>query len=220
MAAQEKREFSVSLMDGNTIKLTTRTPVNQELQDADFEYSKSFNKGIMNGILPQSRLMAAFVENGVWDKDKEAQVLELRNKVAKLEDDLAQAPEADKVIVAKAVRFERDKLFTLRQEKNDLLSHSAEAKADESQRNHIVSRVTELAASGVRVWPTYRDFIEEKDGNLVFRAVYEYLTYANGLNSNFAAELPENKVLETDAKSSEQADAPAEATALTEVKPA
>jgi hypothetical protein len=192
----ERREFEVTLINGQKVKLTTRTPINQEVQDSDFEYSKTFNKAIMNGILPQSRLMASFVENGVWGDEKEKSIEDTRQKVNVLEKELLAAPEAEKNMIAKTLKLERDKLFVARQERTDLVAHSAEARADEAQRNYIVSRVTELASSsGTRVWPTHRDFIDEKDGGLVFRAVYEYLTYANGLDSDFVSKLPENQQL-------------------------
>lgn len=197
----DRREFEVTLMDGQKVKLTTRTPTNQEVQDSDFEYSKTFNKAIMNGILPQARLMSSFVENGVWNDDKEKSMEETRQKVSALEKELLSAPDVEKNMIARTLKAERDRLFMARQERSDLVAHSAEARADEAQRNYIVSRVTELASSsGVRVWPTHRDFMDERDGGLVFRSVYEYLTYANGLDSDFVSKLPENRQLSVQEK--------------------
>jgi hypothetical protein len=82
----------------------------------------------------------------------------------------------------------------MRQEKTQLLAHSAESKAEDAQRNYLVSQVTALASSDVPVWSSYEDFKTEEDSNLVFRATYEYLTLANGLPSDFVEQLPENQL--------------------------
>jgi hypothetical protein len=191
----EKRQFEVELSDGKKVKLTTRMPTNVELQESEDEYSVAFNRAIMKGIMPEATLMDSFIKNGIWSESKDQEVEEQRLKVVELEEKLeSEIGQTDKQIIAKSLSEEREKLYQKRQQRTQLLSHSAESKAEDAQRNFIVSKVTELDSSGVAVWSTYNDFKTEVDGNLIFRATYEYLTLANGLPSDFVEQLPENQV--------------------------
>ena len=201
----EKRKFDVELSDGKKVELTTRMPTNAELQESEDEYSVAFNKAIMKGIMPEATLMDSFLKNGVWSEQKDNEIEEQRLKVVELEEKLeAEKNQSEKQIIAKSLSEEREKLYQKRQQRTQLLSHSAESKAEDAQRNYIVSKVTALASSGVPVWSTYEDFKNEVDGSLVFRATYEYLTLANGLPSDFVEQLPENQVDKTPEAGEEQ----------------
>lgn len=193
MAEDNKRLFTVQLQSGKEVKLSTRVATQEELNDAEFEYSKAFNHAIMNGIMPQSRMLSELLKNGIWSEERDEAIEEQRQKVIKLED-LMDDEETDKERVAEELKEARTLLYEMRQEKTDLLSHTAEAKADEAQRSFIVSRVTEDAKSGIRVWKKFNDYVTEEDANLVFRATYEYLTFVNNLPSDFMDQLPENQV--------------------------
>ena len=191
----EKRKFSVELADGQTVELTTRVPKNVELQESEDEYSVAFNKAIMRGIMPEATLIDSFLKTGVWSEEKDMAIEEQRLKVVDLEEKLeGEKKQVDKKRIASALTEEREKLYQMRQQRTQLLSHSAESKAEDAQRNFLVSKVTELASSGVPVWSSFEDFKNEEDGNLVFRSTYEYLTLANGLPSDFVDQLPENQI--------------------------
>ena len=193
----DKREFSVTLSNGQTVNLFTRTATNEELQDSEFEYSKVFNKAIIGGIVPQSTLISRLAENGIWNEDKDRAIGEQRNVVIELEQKLeAVTDEQAKEEIIAALKIERDKLYKMRQERTELMAHSAEAKAEEVQRNYLVSRVTSYASTGKPVWKNFDLYRKEPDGNLIFRTTYEYLTFINGLPSDFMNNLPENKVAE------------------------
>jgi hypothetical protein len=195
MADTEYREFEVEVASGKKVTLTVRSATNQELQDAEFEYSRGFNNALMSGIMPQARLIAELTENGIWTEDDDKKIDDQRQVVIKLEDALDEAEEEeDKKRIAENLREERMKLYSMRQARTDILSHSAESKAEEAQRNFLVSRVIEHKDTGRAVWKTYADYKEDEDANLLFRATYEYMTFVNGLPSDFIDNLPENNV--------------------------
>ena len=197
--SDEKRNFKVELNDGKEVELSTRLPKNSELQESEDEYSVAFNKAIMRGIMPESTLVDHLLKNGVWSPKKDEAIENQRLKVVELETLLEdEKKQVDKKKIAESLATEREKLYQLRQQKTQLLSHSAESKAEDAQRNYLVSKVTELASSGLPVWQTFEDFQQEEDSNLVFRATYEYLALANGLPSDFVEQLPENQVEASD----------------------
>lgn len=210
----DKREFTVTLTSGEDVKFTTRMATNEEIQDSEFEYSRIFNKAIMAGILPQSTLLAKLIETGVWSEEKDQAIEQQRLSVAAIEEKLdGMESESGRQAMAEELQAERAKLYNMRQEKIDLLAHTAEAKADEVQRNYIVSRVTERVDTKKPVWKSFDEYKKEQDGGLLFRSTYEYLTFINGLPSDFIDELPENKVLGAEAEAEPVAEDAAEAVA-------
>lgn len=221
MAEIRKREFKVKTTDGKEIALTTRHPTNKETQEADYEYSKAFNKAIMAGLATNARLASALNESGVWTAERDQAIEAQRGKVTDLEDKLSASTDDGKKAIAEALSAERDTLYAMRQERSELFSHAAESKAEAAQRDYIISKVTEHSATGLPVWRKFSDFSDEADGGLVFRATYEYLTYSNGMEANFADTLPENTYLKTEEKPAETAPQKAEAslTGNIEVKP-
>ena len=191
-----KRSFEVTKEDDTVLKLSVRMPTAEEQQAGDWEYSKAFNRAIVNGILPASRLQEILTENGVWttakDEAIEAKAEEVRDLTIKLEEAKAKK---EKEELAEKLGQERSNLLNMRQELNDLLAHSAENKADEAQRNFLVALVVETE-DGKPYWGSIDKFNKETDGNIIFRAVYEYMTFINDVPSDFAASLPENQVQE------------------------
>jgi hypothetical protein len=189
---EEIREFEVTLNDETIKKLTVRNANNEELQEGEFEYSRAFNNAIVRGLMPRAKLLSELEKSGVWTREDDEAIEKQRLLVIRLEDALDNADESSRERIASELGEERQKLFTSRQSKTEILSHSAEAKAEESQRNFLVSKVIEYADTGTRVWKNFSDYMKEEDGNLLFRATYEYLTFINGLPSDFANKFPEN----------------------------
>ena len=188
-----RRKFTVELVSGEETNLTTRFPTNEELQDGEFEFSKSFNNAIINGILPEARLLAELMKNGIWDETKDQAIEDQRVKVVGLEEALSETEGSEKVSVAETLGAARQELFGQRQARSELFAHSAEAKAEQAQRDVVVSRVTEYEKSGAPVWLTFETYRKEQDNNLLFRATYEYMTFESGLDANFIEQLPENQ---------------------------
>jgi delta 1-pyrroline-5-carboxylate dehydrogenase len=209
MAEVKKREFKVKTADGKETALTTRHPTNREAQEGDFEYSKAFNKAIMAGLSTNARLAAILRDSGVWGADKDEAIEAQRAKVADIEEKLAAAPAEGKKAIAEALSAERDILYTMRQERNEIFSHTTESKAEAAQRDYIISKVTERADAGTPVWRKFADFVDEVDGGLVFRATYEYLTFSSGMEANFTDTLPEKAYLKETPPVEPAAEAPA-----------
>lgn len=216
--AIEKRVFDVIKVSGESVKISTRKPTNQEIEISDMEYSRAFTNAVIAGLLPQETLENALRQRGILSAEKDEQRALQSEVVSSLEEELENAPAEEKQEVADRLKDARAKLFEMRQERSRLLSHSAEAKASNAQRDSIVSQVTEYAKNGAKVWRSIDDFMNETDANIVFRATYEYMTFANGLPSDFIEQLPENQVAEV-AEKTEKKEVPLKLeTVTTEVK--
>ena len=206
-----KREYEVTLSNEKTVKLSCREPNQKESQEAEFEYSKSFNKALMGGIMPQARLMDELVKNGIWSDEKDQEIEAQREKVIKLEDAFEKEKDEDrKKSIGEDLKEERQSLYSMRQAKSEMFAHSAEAKADSAQRDYLVAVVTKEADTGRKVWKRFEDFQNEQDGGLLFRSTYEYLTFINGLDSDFMEKFPENQDKESEEESEKTEESPKE----------
>jgi hypothetical protein len=224
MAEQDnnKRGFSVTLSSGKEIELTVRAATNEEMQEAEFEYSKAFNYAVMHGIMTSSKLLSELAANGVWTEEDDQKVEDQRQEVIRLEDAIENAEDDDaKQRIADDLKEARQELYQLRQGRSAILSHSAEAKADEAQRNFLTACVTEFKDSGKRVWKNYQAYKKEEDSSLLFKVTYEYLTFVNGLPSDFIDQLPENQVAKDEEEDADDGErpAPAEASPTEETQP-
>lgn len=103
--------------------------------------------------------------------------------------------------------IERVALFTelrqLRMEIDEMLGHTADAKAEEANRNFILACISEVveATDGKvtkvvkRVWDSIEQMLAETDTNLMQRVVYEYMTFISGLPSEWGDDEPETTTI-------------------------
>ena len=179
----DKRIYVVKKEDGSFVKLSVRTPNSEETEIADIEYSKSFVKALKNNIPTAKAMEKILAESGTWTKDDDKKLEDIIEEGAKLEDVLSdeKTSDAEKIEIEKRLNDLRDMSSELRREKNSYYNHTAESKAADTQRDCTVVLVTRFADSDLPVWKSLDDFLKEQDGNLIYRAVYEYLALLNGV---------------------------------------
>ena len=179
----DKRIYVVKKDNGSFVKLSVRNPNSEETEIADIEYSKAFVKALKNQI-PTARAMEKILaESGTWTSEDDKKLNDIIEEGAKLEEVLSdeKTSEGEKKEIEKRLDELRDISADLRREKNSYYNHTAESKAADAQRDCTVVLVTRFADSDLPVWKSLDDFLKEEDGGLVYRAVYEYLAFINGV---------------------------------------
>ena len=91
-----------------------------------------------------------------------------------------------------------NELRQLRMEIDEMLGHTADAKAEEASRNFIlacISEIIEFKDDKVtkvikRVWDSIEQMFAETDSNLMQRVIYEYMTFSAGLPSEWGDDAP------------------------------
>lgn len=188
----EKREAKFA--DGS--KFFTRTPTLVEVQEADWEFSRVFNKAITSGILPRAALLKRLVDSGVWSEEKDNITQKLRtelnsliSRITEMRDNKEDEKELDGVVrSAESVRMA---LAMHLQELESLMAHTAEQKADDARTYHLVYLVTERE-NGVRVWKTFAEFMGNSASEDFYEAVLQFMMLQNGI--------PQTKEVEKDAE--------------------
>jgi hypothetical protein len=179
-----------------------RNPTVEETQEAGFIYSKDFNKAVINGIETQEVLTKQLVDKGILEdvSKPDAEVNNLRRELVKKEALLAKYDKNNKSKQAKKIATDladtRDAIFDIELKRREYLSNSAESKAEDSRNNFLISRIAFSAEDDERIWPTYRDFLNETNLALVATVTYEFITFSYGLSSNYMFEFPEVPFLE------------------------
>lgn len=193
MTNKEKREKMVEVQTGNRVfdsekygLLSIRFPLVEENRLADWEYSKVFHQAIMDDIPTNKEIEAMIKKRNLWTDEDEAKITELRSQIdvqlvllSKMETEKNIKPINDKIDAL------RQEIFMLQQERQKFFNNTAEAKADEAKMSFLISRVTEHADTGKKVWETYGDFKNEPDQSTVNDIVMQFLTFINGLPADF-----------------------------------
>jgi chorismate mutase len=193
MTNKEKREKMVEVHTGKRVfdsekygLLQIRFPLVEENRLADWEYSKVFHQAIMDEIPTNKEVEAMIKKRGLWTEEDEEKVADLRSKIdiqlvllSKMETEKNMKPINDKIDEL------RQEIFQVQQERQKFFNNTAEAKADEAKMSFLISRVTEYADTGKKVWETYADFKNEPDQSTVNDIVMQFLTFINGLPADF-----------------------------------
>lgn len=200
---EEKVTYSFRNQKDEIVKFTVRKPTNKEIEESDVEYSKAFFNALKKGLPTRTVLADVLASSGAWDASKDAEIEELERRAALLSTKEVNGKE--KTRVEENVKELEEKASELRRIRNSYFSHCAESVASDAQRDYLVSSTTMYAESGARVWKDYQAFIDEEDGNVLFRATYEYLMFSNGIPSNLPNEEEEKKPEVLEIKQAEEA---------------
>jgi len=211
--------------NGVILNLSVRKPSNKEIDKADWEYSKYFNKAVTEGIIPQSAMLAILNNNSSWTDEDEKYIAELTSKLATLEIELDNIDRETRDVgrleaVRNELRVTRAILQEKRVEKQSYLFHTAEQKCEERKTRVLVALVTEYADGPKKGLNVFADqyksiknapiqkgnsnFIKEfealqqcKEQNFVITCYINYLTLINGLAADFLSRsMPEDKVFD------------------------
>jgi hypothetical protein len=182
-------------------RLYIRSPNVQEKQEGDFVYAKLFNKAVMEGLDLSSNLEKELIKRGVLEDeyDSNSQIAIARRDLTKYEALLKKYEPTNKSKqvkkLARDIADTRNKIFEIIIQKQNLLSNSAEAKAEEARKNYLISRVTFHADDNKNVWNSYDEYLLEENSLLVSTVDYQFTTFAYGLASDYLMEFPEVKFL-------------------------
>lgn len=192
---EEKRAYSFRDSNDEILKFTVRTPTTKEIEDSDVEYSKAFFKALKNGLPTRMVLSNVLASSGSWTEENDKEIDEIERQISLLSTKKDVKGKEKEAVESKISELD-EKSSNLRRIRNSYFSHCAESIASDAQRDYLVSCVTQYTDSGERVWKDYDSFVNEQDGNILFRATYEYLMFSNGVQSSLPNEeetKPEDK---------------------------
>lgn len=182
-----KRSFT--LEDGREFFVTD--PNTEDIKNADWMYSKTYTKSLVDGISTSSEMMDILTKRGIIGPEYEKRAQELTDVLNEAIEELNNATDADdKYTKAMRVAEARDDLFRWNQRFSGPMSHTCEQLADDARLECLTSAMIR-DSQGNRVWKSYDEYVNDADQELVSRARIEVMLYLQGVSSDFMNETPE-----------------------------
>jgi len=174
-----------------TTKYYIVAPNAEIIRGADWIYSKTYTKCLVEGITTGAEMMDILMKRGIIGPEFEQRSSELteilNEKIMKLN---AAESMDDKRDFAIEVASAREELFQWNQRLNGPMSNTCEQIADDARLEFLTASMVKKE-DGSRVWESYEDYMSEKSQALALRARFEIMLYLQGLDSDFLEKTPE-----------------------------
>lgn len=167
------------------------SPVAEDIRGADWEYSKTYTKSLVEGITTAAEMTDILMRRGIIGPEFEQRSHELAKILSTKIGALSDATlSEEKQVLAFEVAHAREELFQWNQRLNAPLSNSCEQIADDARLEFLTSRII-VNAEGDKCWPKFDDYLVEKQQGLAQKARFEVMLYLQGLDSDFLEQTPE-----------------------------
>lgn len=200
---QKKKEvFTVKVVDRKTqqekeVELAVLAPNHKTYAKARFYQNKTFSEAMEAGAPLRARLDNYIREQGIWDDEKQQQVLELGQVIVENEDKLARGgcslKEAyNAALDLRRARFAVDQLM---QERNELDAHTCEGQATNARFDALVANSVVYNDSGEPYFKSVEDYRDRQDEDATIMAARIFASNFYGVNADYQRNLPENQFL-------------------------
>jgi len=193
---KNKVEINSKDEDGNSITVYVTRPSDFEYKEAQKVSARVFKEAIKEGALLRARLDDYMEEQGLWNKDKDVKLEELRTtveknllKIKKGGIKLKEAREA--AVIARRARLDQTNLLA---KKRQLDEFTVEGQAENARFDYLVYLCTK-DDKNERVFNNIDDYSQRNVAPFAVEAASALAGMLYNLDDNWEAELPENKFL-------------------------
>lgn len=192
MVEEEKKDERRSFLGPDELtNFYVAAPTAEYIRGADWTYSKTYTKCLVEGITTSAEMMDILMRRGIigpeFEQRGEELTINLSEKIIELE---AAGDMDEKRTSAIGVANSREELFQWNQRLNGPMSNTCEQIADDARLEFLTANMIENE-DGSKVWDSYDAYLKEKSQALALRARFEVMLYLQGLDSNFLEGTPE-----------------------------
>lgn len=214
------RLFTSKNKAGEPVSLKFVRPNQSIVAKGELKAKEAFSKAFRGGVLVNSEVMKVLRERGIWDEEKDKEVLDIRRQILELEktlenDTSLSNEDGEKVVLD--IKQLRLKLATINSVYTTIVDNTCESLASEA-RNQLYAALCVADMKGNKVFKDFEDFTGRLDEQVALDSYREAVIA--GLEESLNVELPsdltshytENKWLKTrkTAKEEEEKVEPAE----------
>lgn len=193
-----RREFTLEIPESETEHYFIANPTGEDIRKADWEYSKVYNKAIVDGFLTQAQMLKLLKDKGIIDNEYTERLDSVRTALAaelfRLEHLEENITDVEKESIALEVASLRDELFQLNQMVNGPMGNTCENLAEDARTEFLTSRVVQKK-DGSKVWSDFDSYQSEENTNLSVKSRFEVMLWMQGLGSDFLENTPEQAAL-------------------------
>ena len=184
-------------VDGKDVTFKVNSPSFDNQREAQKIYNRAFSDSVNSGSIIRARLDEIMEEQGLWDEDKQKELIDVQTKINHGEKTLASGGiSLDKAKqIAINMRTEREKLKLLLATKNNLDNNTAEGQADNAKFNFLVSCCVVYKDTDKPYFQGYEDFLNKANSTVAIQGSFKLGNIVYGLSEDFEKELPENEFL-------------------------
>ena len=192
----QTRTFT-ALVDGKETEFVVKSPSLQDQRDAQKVYNQAFTDAIKSKSVVRAKLDDLLKDQGLWNEEKQAKLLEMQRSLTDYEKSLAKGGipfrQAKQVALdMQKIRLDIRDLISVR---TSLDNHSAEGQADNARFNYLVSVCVVYKDSDKKYFNNLEDYLERAGDPVAQQGAQTLANMLYGLDNNFEHNLPENKFL-------------------------
>jgi hypothetical protein len=190
------KTFTVSINDEEKTFLI-RSPSTKDQKEASKVYNQAFSDAIKSKAIVRAKIDELLKEQGLWDDEKQLQLDKLQSEISYRERKLAEGGISlkDAKKIALEIRNIRADIRELISVKMSLDNNTAEGQADNAKFNYLVSACTVYKENNQPYFRSLEDYLEKASSEVALKAAQTMANMMYGLDSNYEANLPENKFL-------------------------
>jgi len=147
-----------------------------EQNKIDFIYENALEESKEAGILTESQLKEEYDKAGAWTAEDEQGLEDTKVEIRRLKHQIKDSEfhASRKRLLERKLKQADAKVTDYREQKDKLFSVSAEARAEEVARRHMVAKST-LDENEAPIWDSERSFLAEPDTTLILNLAIAYL---------------------------------------------
>lgn len=192
---KKKESFTIKVGE-KELQLAVERPKQSHLREAQKVYNTTFREAVDGGAIVRGRVPTLVKEQNLWndDKQKEHDALDSSIKESRL-----KITKGGKVSELRELAFKikKDvaKLRELNSQRNSIDANTAEAQAEASRFNRLVSLCTVYDETGKPYFSSYDDYLDRSDEPIAIEAATKLMYLYYNMDPKFEQTLPENKFL-------------------------
>jgi hypothetical protein len=176
--------------------------VNQnDLAEANFVKAAAFKKAIEKGCIMRKALLQVMIDQGVWDKKKEALHESLVKEIGQLEYELSsgkmKVSQGRKIAIT--LTKKRNEFRDLVSERNAMDTNTAEGQADNAKFNFLIACCVYDYTTQKTVYSSVDDYMQKASHpdhqTLAFELASKFASFMYGVDENHDNNLVERKFL-------------------------
>jgi ribosomal protein S16 len=187
--------------DGKDLVAVVYKPTAKQLLDAQIVASNKFKECLKAGVMLRASIEEELTKQGIWDKDKEAELTEIGKKINNAERKLARggvdgfkkSEARDLALQMKDWRIRQTELVLLRRQLDDW---TCESQAENTEFDYLVS-VCSTTEDGRPLFSNLDDYRERAEEQVAFDVAAALAKLRNKVDLSWLDNLPENIFLKT-----------------------
>lgn len=170
-------------------------PSAEDIRGADWQYSKTYTKCLVEGITTSAEMTDILTRRGIIGPEFEKRANELAMELNMKITSLNEAEEVDeKRQLSVEIAAAREELYQWNQRLNGPMNNTCESISDDARLEYLTSCMVQTK-DGERVWNSYEEFLTDRTNALPIKARFEVMLYLQGLDSDFLDQTPEAQAM-------------------------